>query len=136
MVEDQMVSTYPDTEAAVKAAAKTALPVLAGRVFYSVPEGTPALPLLTVALISGGPDNGEAPLDRPRLTFSCWGKTKLEASDLYRDLVTWLRRLDSVQLDSSTFCYGVTDIFATWQPDDEARLARYVVDATLTVRSI
>jgi hypothetical protein len=122
---------YPDTEAAVKAAAKAALPELAGRVFYAVPKGNPTLPLLTVAHISGGPDDGEAPLDVPRLTFSCWGKNKEDASNLRLALVGWLRSLNSVMLDPTTFCYGVTGIFITWQPDDQ--LARYVVDATFSV---
>jgi hypothetical protein len=89
---------YPDTEAAVKAAAKAALPELAGRVFYAVPKGNPTLPLLTVAHISGGPDDGEAPLDVPRLTFSCWGKNKEDASNLRLALVGWLRSLNSVML--------------------------------------
>lgn len=126
------VQLFPDTEAAVKTAAKVALPVLGGRVFYSLPESY-ALPVLTVAQVSGGPQNTEAPIEQPRLTFSCWGKDKLDASDLRRALVGWLRSLTDVQLDDTTWCYGVADIFATWQPDDDARLARYVVDATFTV---
>lgn len=126
------VQLYPDTEQAVRSAARTAFPALAGRVFYAVPSGTPALPLLTVALISGGPEDGEAPLDRPRLTFSCWAKDKKAASDLRRALIAWLRALVGVQLDPTTYCYEVSNIASTWAPDDEAELARYVVDATFT----
>lgn len=130
-----MTQDFPDVEGAVKAAAKVALPSVFGHVFYAVPAGQPGLPLLTVSQISGGPDEGEAPTASIRLTFACWGANKLEAVTLKRALVSWLRGLNNVNLDPTCFCYGVTFIAETWLPDDEAQLARYVVDATFTVRS-
>lgn len=130
-----MIQTYPDTEGAVKAALKAALPQVAGRVFYKVPKGTPSLPLVTLALISGGPDDGEAPIDEPRLTFDCWAVSKEEASDVKRALVSWMRSLSGTMLDDHTFCYYVSGINVTWLPDNDAQLARYVVDATFTVAS-
>lgn len=128
----------PDIEYAAKKWAQTdplLTPLVAGRVFFAFPAGTPTYPLLTVAIISGTFDAG-VPVALPRLTFDCWGQTKQQASDLRRALTTALRSLDNVALTPDVHCYETTDIFYTWQPDNEAKLARYVVDATLAVRNL
>ena len=52
-----------------------------------------------------------------------------------RELVDKLRQIRGVHLDPTTWRDEVVDIFTTWQPDNEAKLARYVVDATMVVRS-
>lgn len=127
----------PDTEAAVRtwARAEPSLSaLLGGRVFFAFPAGEPALPLLTLSQVSGGFDP-TTPVAFPRLTFDCWGRTKQEAATLRWTLVTALRRFSGVNLTPDVHCYGVDDIFVAWQPDNEARLARYVVDATFRVRA-
>ena len=128
----------PDIEHAAKVWAQgDALlsPLVAGRVFFAFPAGTPTLPLMTLAIITGGFDPS-TPIAYPRLTFDCWGRTKKEASDLRRALTTALRRLDNRAMTSDVHCFGVDDIFYTWQPDNEAKLARYVVDATFKVYNL
>ena len=128
----------PDVEYAAKqwAQADALLsPLLAGRVFFAFPAGAATLPLLTVAIVSGTFDPA-VPVAYPRLTFDCWGRTKKEASDLRRALTTALRDLDNVAMTADVYCYGVDDIFIAWQPDNEAKLARYVVDATFKVRNL
>ena len=123
----------PDVEYALKKWAQTALPSLGGRVFFAVPAGTPALPLATVALVGGTVDDGAA-IEYPRVSFRIWANSKKDASDGRRYLITALRALAGDQLDADTFCYGATDIVSLWLPDDEAKLASYVVDCTLIVR--
>jgi hypothetical protein len=130
------VPLVPDTEFGAKtwAKAEPLLAALGGRVFFAVPEGSPTFPLVTVSQISGSIEN-YVPIDHPRLTFEVWDLTKRGAADLKRALITALWRVNNVQLDASTFCYNVDDITSLWLPDNEARLARYVVDATFHVRA-
>ena len=132
-----MTDEIPDTEDAARTWARTAVPYFGGRVFFGVPAGTPTLPLATVARVSGPTDPGPA-VDYPRLTWQVWGRNKKDAADGMRALISALRginRSSGVALNPTTWCYEVYDIFTTWQPDDEAQLARYVVDVTLTVRT-
>lgn len=112
----------PDSEDDARTWARSAIPSVGGRVFFGFPAGTPTLPLITVSRISG-PSDSSVPLDYPRLTWSVWGKTKKEAADVWRELVDALR------------VHGAFDIFSVWLPDDEAKLARYVVDASQTVKA-
>lgn len=127
----------PDVEFAAKkwAANHPYLASLGGRVFFAFPEGSPTLPLITVSIISGSFDPGPA-IAATRLTWSAWGSTKKAASDAKRALVAAMRSADNVALDPTTHCFGVEDIFETWLPDDEAKLARYVVDATFRTASL
>ena len=132
-----MSDEIPDTEDAARSWARTAVAGVAGRVFFGFPAGEPALPLLTVARISGSTDPDPA-IDYPRLTWSVWGRNKKDAADVMRQLIAALRGINSsggVLLNATTWCYQVEDIFTVWLPDDEAKLARYVVDVTLTVRT-
>lgn len=131
-----MTGLIPDAEFGAKtwAKAEPLLAALGGRVFFAVPEGSPTFPLVTVAQVSGQFDPS-APVDHPRLSFDVWDLTKKGASDLKRALIEALFTLNHSQLDPSTYCYYVDDITSVWLPDNEARLARYVVDATFHVRA-
>ena len=127
--------TSPDTEYGARNWAKThpLLTSIAGRAFFRMPAGEPAFPLITVNQIDGvTEDNG---IDHIRLTFEVWGQNKKSASDVKRSLCTALARCVDVQLDGDTYVYYVDDVFSTWQYDNEAELARYVVDATFHVRA-
>jgi hypothetical protein len=123
-------ATVPDVEYAAKKWTQTAVPSVAGRVFFAVPAGTPTLPLVTVALVGGDADT-VAGIDFPRLSWRIWGRTKKEASDGRRELVTALQRLEGDLLDVGCWCAEANTIVSLWLPDDEAKLASYVVDATL-----
>lgn len=129
------MSDIPDTEYAVKKWLQShpLMSALAGRVFFAVPDGSPAFPLLTLSQVSGITDLGPA-VDAPRLTLECWGQNKSSASDLKRNLITALRGAENIALDPTTWCYGVENIFSVWLPDNDARLARYVVEATFRVK--
>lgn len=132
-----MSDEIPDTEDAARTWARAAVPYFGGRVFFGVPAGSPALPLVTVARVSGPTDPGPA-VDYPRLTWQVWGKNKKDATDGMRALISALRginRSGGVALNATTWCFGVENIFTTWQPDDEAQLARYIVDADMPTRT-
>lgn len=127
---------FADEEMAVKTWLKAhplLTPLVAGRVFFGVPEGSPAMPLVTVALLAG---SLAAPVAHSRLTFDCWAKTKQDAVQLRNALLAALCDLSGDLLDGDTFCYNTYDHVVTWVPDDEAKLARYVVDATFSVRPV
>lgn len=128
----------PDVEAAAKAWAKAhalLTPQVAGRVFYGYPAGEPALPLITVAELIDTPDPGPH-VTACRLTWQVWGENKQQASDAKRALVAAMRDVQGAQLAPGCWCDYVDAITSVWLPDDEARLARYVVDATFLVRAM
>ena len=101
--------------------------------FYGVPAGTPVLPLVTITELVTTVDK-VAPVERVRLSHQCWGRNKAEAAAVRRELVSLLQSIQGVRLDATTFCHYVTDISSSWVPDDEAKLARYVIDATYVNR--
>ena len=134
-----MTGLLPDTEAAARAWARVhplLAPVVAGRVFFGFPPGDPALPLITVAELADTPDAGPD-VTACRLTWQVWGKDKATASDAKRALVAALRGIASDPLTAEVECAYADQITTVWLPDDESRLARYVVDATLVgVRAV
>jgi hypothetical protein len=127
--------TVPDVEYAVKKWTQTAVPSVGGRVFFAVPAGTPTFPLAVCSLVGGTTDTVAA-VEFPRVSWRVWGRTKKEASDARRELVTALQRIQGVALDEVTWCAEANTIVSLWLPDDEAKLASYVVDATLAVYPI
>lgn len=128
-------AVVPDVEYAVKKWTQTAVPSVAGRVFFAVPAGTPTFPLGAVSLVGGTVDY-VAGVEFPRVSWRVWGRTKKEASDGRRELVTALQRIDGVLLDEGCWCAEANTIVSLWLPDDEAKLASYVVDATLVCYAV
>jgi len=110
-------------------------PLLAGRVFFGVPAASPVLPLVTVARIGGGPQPGEAPLEDVRITFEVWAKGKEDATEVMTNLVEALFDMRNDTLPGDTHGYSAQDVNVLWQPDNTAKLARYIVDCAVTVRS-
>lgn len=137
----------PDTEFAARAWARAdplLSPLLAGRVFFGYPAAQataggavrePELPLMTVAELFEVPDPGPA-VAASRLTWQVWGKDKQQASNVKRALVAALRGLRGTLLLPGVQCDGVDQITSVWAPNDEAKLARYVVDATMQVKAV
>ena len=89
------------------------------------------MPLLVIEQVGGFTDNS-APVENPRLSFSCWSTKKETASDLRRALVAYLKTLDGVMLDPQTRCGGVTDITSLFIRERDSAYCRYIVDATVT----
>jgi hypothetical protein len=112
------------------------------KVWLGQPQGTPTLPMVVITgRLGGGPDL-YIPLDDPRVSFDCWGPAggngRKAAVDTKRALITALAGMDGVKLDADTLCYGAYEITDRWAPDDtdpDNVIPRYVVDASLTLRS-
>lgn len=127
----------PDVEAAVKAWAKTlALPGVAGRIFFGHPKN-PKYPLVEIARIGGLPDR-YAPVDVARISWSVWASDKQTAIEVARVLAGALADVgawsygsgaDTCTIDGAEIVLG-----PLWRPDEEAHLARYIIDSTVTVR--
>lgn len=60
------------------------------RIATTLPN-TPTLPFVTVRLIAGGPEDGEAPIDLYLLELNAWAATRAAADELFRALVDALR---------------------------------------------
>jgi hypothetical protein len=119
-----------DVEQALKSHMKVNLAPekLAGRVFYSTPEGSPAYPLVTLSQVGGGVDEL---LEFPRISFDCWASKKEDASDVKRALLDYLNGLGGKWLDATTHVYTVQDIAVLYLREPESKLCRYIVDVTV-----
>lgn len=129
----------PDAENAHRVWLRGKIPTVAGRVVFAFPDGANPLAeerpaLITVRRIGGAPQRGQAPLDDVRLSYEVWALNKKDAADAMTALVALLRESAGIQLDDGTYLYGVQVESIAWVPDDAAKLARYVVTATSTVR--
>jgi len=129
----------PDTEWSLREWLRAQLPTI--KVWFDVPSGTPTFPLITLGgRIGGAPDQI---LDHPRMSFSVWGGPGGNGRKLSRTamsaLVELLNSAENIPLDADTFAYGAVVDSVLWLPDEsdpDNRIARYVVDASFTVRSI
>lgn len=121
-----------DVEAVLKADAKTGLTLPAGRVFYSVPEGASAWPIVTLEQVGGAPEEG-SPVEHPRISWSCWASTKETASLARIELLEYLAKLAGRDLGSDAHCYGVSFESVYFLRDPDVKLSRYLVDVTVHV---
>lgn len=137
-----MSDLIPDTEWALREWLRVRLGT-GVKVWFDVPSGTPTFPIVTVGgRIGGGPDVSGI-LDQPRITFAVWGGPGGDGRKLAREtmtaLVGVLESAENVPLDAATYAYGIVVDSIQWLPDEtdrDNRLARYVVDASLAVRSL
>lgn len=128
-----MSALFKDVEGALRTWTRDVLdpPLLARRVFFDVPDNG-ILPLVTLARLGGAPDAGEIPFDYARITFSVWSRSKQEAAGLVGGLVEALHKMrDSKVGDVALRGANVDSVL--WSPDPDSKLARYIVDATVTV---
>lgn len=133
-----LVTTPPDAEGASRTYLRAQTSDrLVGRVFFDVPLGNPTFPLATVSLLNLVPQQGEAPLFDAHISMDVWGQSKKDAIDATLEIVGVITGIRSVLLDAATFGYNGQVDSVIWLPqvDVDRRLARYVIDATLTVRS-
>ncbi len=124
-----------DVEGPVKAWAAATLGL---RVFFGKPQSdTSALtgPLVVLSRIGGGPEQ-HVPVDQPRLSFACYGRTKAEAATTAAAVVEALWSLQAGTMLGSLRALGASGIFGPlWQPEvvGGAEHPRYIVDATVSV---
>jgi hypothetical protein len=139
LIGDSGVDQLPDAENAHRTWLRNKVDLVGDRVFFTFPSDTALrLPdkraLITLQRTGGAPQRGEALLDDLRLDYDVWALNKKDASTATRSLVSLLRSTAGILLDDSTRLYGVEIEAVLWVPDNEAKLARYVVTGTSTVR--
>jgi hypothetical protein len=101
-------------------------------------SSTPIPYWLELSRMGGGPDLTASPLDLPLMTFHCYGRTRLQASQLAHALANILDIGTSnapVVLPGLSILYSRVTLLL-WQPDaiGAKDLPRYIVDATMCVK--
>lgn len=128
------MAKFLDVEGAVRSWLRTQLPDLSGRVFFGIPAKSPILPLVTLQRIGGAPQFGESPLEDIRLSFDVWGLIKEDAINTLTALSEVITDIANVTMPLGVHCCYAKVDSVLWRPDDEKKLARYVADATFTVK--
>lgn len=134
---------FPDTEAVVRAWIRSLdLPDVGGKVFFAIPK-RPTFPLVSISRLGDRPDR-YTPVDTALISCDVWcndshgGKNGafkiagLLAAHL-NDPAAYTHTSDGV---STVIDGGDVTLGPLWRPDEEAHLARYVVDATITCRVV
>lgn len=135
---------YGDAEAIVKAwllttsvAALVTRPDAGKSIYLAMPLSAP-LPCVVLTRMGGGPRYGkDMPEDAARMSFSCWGRSRTQAGDIARAVVSECESLSH----TGGFTLGTSWMPAAdvsrlfWLPDPESDTARYIVDAMVTVVS-
>jgi len=134
------VSAWPDVEGGVRdwLRADTAITALvAGRVFFGIPEGATdaTFPLVTVARVGGGQDPSEAPLDLALIDVSVWGRLRDKAGAT--EVLNAVRsRLEEIRgrttLATGVDAFGAEVVGVVWLPDADNARPRYSVTAEVT----
>ncbi len=101
-------------------------------------SSTPIPTWLEFSRMGGGSDLTTTPLDNPLMTFHCYGRTRLLASQTAHALANILTigiTVPPVDLGPLTILQSRVTL-VVWQPDPVGAkdLARYVVDAVMYVR--
>ncbi len=105
----------------------------AARIFFGIPTGSPAYPLVVIRRVGGGPARGQAPVDLAMLQLDCWGGSKAVAADVARRCVQAWQTAENVHLDPDTLLCGATVESVIWLPDPDDDRPRYVVTVQVTV---
>lgn len=129
-----MSEVFPDTESACRTFLRNNN-VANQRVFFGVPKENPIYPLVTVRRAGGGDDSSDAPLEIAVIQFSCWGRTKDEASQTVGQVRTALSSIRGEVTVGSTIIYGATVDIITWAPDPADDRPRYIVTTSVTARA-
>lgn len=126
--------TYTDSEQAARLWLRAALPTGTARVDFGT--GTDYLPakhgpLIVIGQVGGGPDPHTS-VDLPVLSFTVWGATKKQASDVKTLLLGLLHTVHGADTPAGVL-EDVRVLTVLWTPDTDGT-ARYVIDAQLAVK--
>ena len=139
------VFIYADVEGLVKAWLSTTdvAPLVTrpdgGQSIYMAMPAAAPIPAVVLTRVGGGPrPRSTVPEDAARMQFNCWGKTRAQAGEISRTLMSALESLAPnggfVSGDARLAAAEVLSVL--WLPDPESDTARYIVDARITtVRS-
>jgi hypothetical protein len=133
--------TYADTEATIKTfLLSTGVAPLVRRpdggysIYNAMPPAAPN-PAVVAFQVSGAP---KAPKDFPEqealIQFDCWGKSRQQAGDIARMLMSeleWLGRTGGEVINGVYL--GVATVHnMRWMPEPDSDTPRYIVDALIT----
>jgi hypothetical protein len=103
-------------------------------IYNAMPSASP-VPALIAFQVSGGPvQRKDLPEQQTRIQFDCWGKTRVQAGDIARTLMSeleWLGRTGGTVIGG---VYLGTAIIQSmrWFPEPDSDTPRYIVDALIT----
>jgi hypothetical protein len=103
-------------------------------IFLAMPSSAP-MPCLVLRRVGGGPvPRSDLPTDRARMSFSCWGDTRVSAGSLARAVVAECDSLGRMSpwVSGPTTLYGADVLSVLWLPDPDSDKPRYIVDALVT----
>ncbi len=109
------------------------VPLIAGRTFFGLPR-EPVYPLIVLGRVGGGLDPSDAPIDRPRISFACWGPagntSRADASTVAYTLRAIALGLVHGTPVGAVFASGAAtlELGPLWLPDRKTGRARYVLD--------
>lgn len=133
------MSKWPDIEAGLRTWLKLQPAIIAAvgsKVFFGIPDPrNPSFPLIAISRVGGGPQLGEAPLDDAIIQFDCWGSNKGSACQVSLALIGVLDELESNQMGSDAFGYGVNVESSVGIPDSGSKTYRYSVTGIVTARA-
>lgn len=131
--------TFPDTEAVVSLALRTA-PLVTGlsdRVYSSIPKN-PTYPLVVVKRIGGTPVERHA-LDRATIQVEAWGNTQSEIHDIAAAVRVKIHELEGnsfthPNLPAAVFITAVRDVLGLLRvPDAETGRDRYIFSVNVFI---
>lgn len=105
-------------------------------IFLTMPKST-VIPSVIVRRVGGGPQNRkELPLDRARVSLSCWGTSRASAGVLSRMIVAECDELNRtggwIDGDTAATLGSLEPVGVLWLPDPVSDTPRYIVDAIAT----
>lgn len=125
-------AVYVDVEGPIRAWVRALnLTDIDSRVFIGLPERN-AFPAISLALIGGNVDSGEAPLANPEISFSVWGGSRLQASTIAWALCSAIASIRSVDLTTLRVMGAEVISVPNFRPEPDGK-PRYVVDAAFAV---
>ena len=143
-----MSETMPDVEGAMRTwlrAQSGIQAVVAQRVFFGIPRNATEsdFPMITVARVGGGDDQGDVPVDRALMQISCWGSIDTNGNPLKSTATAVVNAVRSAvrgvrgktELTASVDAFGINVESVVWLPDPNNDRPRYVVTVDVTAIS-
>jgi hypothetical protein len=132
--------TYADTETVVKTWLLTSsvAPLLlrtdGGYSIYNAMPPKSPIPALIAWQVAGGPRiRKDIPEQQARIQFDCWGKTRSQAGDIARTLISELENcaLNGGQVIGGVYLGAAATQAMRWLPEPDSDTPRYIVDALI-----
>lgn len=103
-------------------------------IYNAMPPAAP-IPAVIAFQVSGGPESSkDIPEQRTLIQFDCWGKTRQQAGDIARLLMSeleWLGRTGG-KIIGGVYLGTATVNNMRWLPEPDSDTPRYIVDALIT----